>query len=439
MEPGALTAGMNRHAHNIVLFLDTPRAEGELNHRFFVASPDDCDERQIVRYAGAARANLTGEDYLAVSRPVAQVSRGQTRTGLELLVLAGITTGDPSQTAQLREKLNAMLHSFQDTSFPVDTDSSGLLIPNRRIAELQQQLSAELAPGSAIVPKRARPGVLPILKFGTMLVLLVVVAVSIGLVLALKKKSGGNSQQSGESPESPNDGKNDWEFLSNDPSWKQLAQLTGLRPDRKLAAANLWAESLMKAADPNWDAQQRASPERLKENTEVRRLLEAVSSAASSDAKLVSEKWLFLRGRDAESLLGFWKDIKTLNAAALKQLLHDWEGALVSLSKSNGSDIPPDLRNELTDFAKKVLALPDKVAPGIQILVETDLLRFLSITKIMDGNPFAEAVKSSELGTDWTSRTWDVRLKRLAELSTSPKLSDGLQKFFKTLNGSIGR
>ena len=144
-----MTAGMNRQGHNIVLFLDTPRAEGELNHRFFVASPEDCDELQIVRYAEAARANLTGEDYLAISRPVAQVSRGEQRPGLELLVLAGITTGDPSQTARLRERLNAMLHSFQDTSLPVETDSTGLLIPSRRIAGLQQQLRVELAPGSA--------------------------------------------------------------------------------------------------------------------------------------------------------------------------------------------------------------------------------------------------------------------------------------------------
>lgn len=446
-----MTAGMNRQGHNIVLFLDTPRAEGELNHRFFVASPEDCDERQIVRYAETARANLTGEDYLAISRPVAQVSRGQTRSGLELLVLAGITTGDPSQTARLRERLNAMLHSFQDTSLPVETDSTGLLIPSRRIAELQQQLRVELAPGSARAASAARPartGVwnAPRLKFGAVLVLLAVAALSIVIVIAQNRKSGGSPPQNGESPK-PSDGeKRDWKFLSDDSGWAKLAELTGLPVDWKLADASRWAERLMKTADPDWNAQQQASPDGLRGNIKVLDLLHAVSSTASPertpDADSVSNKWLSLQGKDAESFSGFWMDLKKRgnpNTAALKKLLHDWERALVSLSKSKESDIPTALRQELMDFAKKASVLPDKVASPIQILVQTDLRRFLEITEIMDGASFAEAAGKSKYGEAWNSRHWHERLDSLKGLSTDGQLPADLRRFFEALNGSVGR
>ena len=190
----------------MTLFLDTPRADG-LNHRFFVTSPSECDESEILKYSGDARESLSGVDYLAVSRPVLQVSRSQVRDGRELLVLFGISTQDPGRTSILRRRLEKMLNSILDAPIPVDDPSVGMLVPSQQIAEFERELRGEhhlVAPSRSPSSRKSDSHVRKGIR-GAMVVTLAVVAVGFSILTWKRshQRRGGDQTKSDGDRESP--------------------------------------------------------------------------------------------------------------------------------------------------------------------------------------------------------------------------------------------
>ena len=469
-----MSAGMGRKGCRMLLFLDTPRAGDGLNHRYFVASPPNCDEEEIVRYARQARANQNGPDYLAAARPVSQISRGQTRTGLELLVFAGIATGDAAQNTRMRARLDSMLDSLHEAPVAIEDGGVGLLMPSRQIAEFQSELRAEAVPvqhpNSGAAPpvgKRLRnnvksrncrvTAVAEMIYHNKKKLLLMLSTIAAGVLLLAQRGTPPPEAQPTPSsqPAIPFFGKKldpepDWSFVQREADWQNLARLTAPPRDQSNAAAvKLWAKALLTAADPRSQVGE-ATPGELKQNERVKSLLNAVKSASREtqqpDAESVSKQWLSqFPSNDTKGLSEFWDALearKVRKAAALKAVLFEWEQKLIGTAHD-----PPDvagLREELRPFANMRQQRTAAGSTEIQILVQTDLDRFLRIEKLMNSGGFSDAVADSrygksESGTAWKSCTWPERLENLKGLSGDRKLPEPMRELCNKLNNALTR
>lgn len=451
-----MNAGDSHKCHGAVLFLDTPRAGEGLNHRFFVAHPAGCDEAQVVHWARQARENSSGLDYLAVSRPVSQVLRGQARSGTELLVFAGISTGDSERNAQIRARLNSMLDMLQREQVAAEGNGLGLLLPSRKIAEFQRELrsqteAAQDSTESAGPPAPSRrQGKLKLLLMLSLIVVFgAVVLAQIGAPhgksrpandkspeSASKEKKGARSFSSKKEPEP------DWSFLRDDPYWQSLTRLTAFHGGQANAtAAQSWANSLLTAADPRWQAKE-VTPGDLKNNKHVGNLLDAVRSASREtsrpDAESVSMQWLSsLPSNDTKDISEFWAALskpKSMSATALKKLLLDWEQKLI-VAASHPTDLA-NLGEELRPFAALT---KEPATTAIQILAQPDIDRFLRMKAFFDSVEFSNAIGQSAYGEDWRSRDWTERLRKLKGLSTDGQLPGPLRSLCNELNSSVIR
>jgi hypothetical protein len=423
-------------ASGMLLFLDTPRASGGLNHRFLVASADAGDEQRIVHYSQAARAAEAGDDYLAVSRPAEQVLDGQTRTGLELLVLAGISTGDSARTNALRARLEEMLHSLPDGPVVVDGAVNGLLIQDARIAAFERELRERATPpaSSTTSPARSRHVVRNALLVG-------IPALVIPFAATRKPKEAGQVPPTGVEKTSifqrEDRARQAWSFL-DEPDWSKLARLTGLPQDANPEAIASWAARLLKEADP--DGTPAVTPEEVRQNTEVLKLLSSVQ-AHGENAEALSKAWLnALPANDQTGLLEFWRALEAKHprrASHVKIVLAKWERAIGELAQGSTPGAEA-LRGELSAF-KTISAPAVEALPPVQILVEADRRRFERVNAFLASRAFGALAKQSDSGTEWESRDWEFRLMKLPKLSTdhNREFPDDVRRLCEKLNAAL--
>ncbi|MEI7912289.1 MAG: hypothetical protein WCK77_21870 [Verrucomicrobiota bacterium] len=450
----------------MILFLDTPRADG-LNHRFVVASPVNCDESEILKYSGDARESLNGADYLAVSRPVLQVSRSQVRDGRELLVLADISTHDPGPKNSLRRRLNEMLNSIPDAPIPVDDPSIGMLVPSHQIAEFERELREEFLP---IAPSRNPPfqksdrhvksGIR-----GVMFVTLAVVAVFSILTWKLSHRRGGEyPTESDGGSVSPTTVKNDgtanpskgrtrrsstekdeeWSFLREN-EWAHLAELTGLRSGWTAKDANTWAANLLREADSNIDVVQEVTPDILKYDNNVNELLEAFRSApinaSMPDADSVSEAWIGRRGNDGRALLDFWVALRekskeqNVSALKLRNLLATWEQALDTLKEDD--EVKKSLDNGRISEVSPRHKPPTIGHLKSDILLEADLRHFRSVESFLRSDYFLGAIKDTGSGDRFEALLWQKKLMVIHDLGINREIPKPIAKFCKSLDDAV--
>lgn len=453
---------MPQNSDQFIFFLDTPRAAGGLNHRYFVASPVNNDESKITHYATLARENLFGRDYIGASRPAAQVSRGQEREGLELLVLAGISTADAERTAFLRRLLQTMLDSMPDAPVPVDQSSQGLLLSSRRLADMERTLQAELkrSPSceslisNAKTDDRAkatnRSGCYPFLLIA------IVCGTLIGMIVAAWKLSYRQtetprankpypSNAPGISQSSAKHQREDWSFLENDPNWQNLGRLTGLLEKWDVADAVSWATQLLQEADPSAGfTKELIKPGDIHDNSKVGLLLSSVehviNSGSAVDASSVSKEWLRLSGNDASKLNNLFRDLTSggadgNNIGTLKTCLWEWSRAVIAFVDDK-TEVPQALQVEAildADSLRKLVADRSKAIP---VLATADLLRLEFLTAFLNSEEFAKAVEESAYGKDWHSREWPERLKQLHDMSTDGKLNPAVKRLVVRLDAA---
>jgi hypothetical protein len=141
------------------LVAETPRA-GKWNHRFIVSSTGDLSDSEVAKVVAAARRNLQGEDYLAVSVKTAQSVSG--RTGDEILVLTGIEVNKLSGTqrqqimAQLEQRL-AELAVLVTEKIDWERAGQSLLVERAELAEWEKAISNLLRVKRAIPPVKKPP------------------------------------------------------------------------------------------------------------------------------------------------------------------------------------------------------------------------------------------------------------------------------------------
>ena len=416
---------MSSNCPKPVLFLDTPRAGEGLNHRFFVASPPDCDEEEINGYAVRARKTPDGSDYISCSRQVLQITRGQIRDGLELLVLAGVAMDNPSMTSRVRERMISMLSTLPDFPVPVHGPPS-LLIHSDQIEGFERELRGEVAavscgseksmpyqtPSSPKAIRRIPMKLICIALFACIVICTCLFASHIRQVGKNKDSSGkANTKQGSGQTTATGDMRRipgtiaDWKFL-DEPEWKNLASVTGLPPGADDEAKSRWAGALLIEAEPGCHARNPCRD--IQRNDNVKLLLNAVPpSGDSSKADAVSKKWIELRGGQAEGLSEFWTALNErfgkrpggiISSMRMKELLREW-----------GQTI-----NEKGQTAT--------VTTEIQILMEADLQRFLHVQEFMNGDEFISDIGKSAWGKDWKQSSWLDRLEKLDGLSKDGKL-----------------
>ncbi len=143
----------------IQLVAETPRAD-KWNHRFIVSSTGDLSESEVAKVVAAARRNLQGEDYLAVSVKTAQSVSG--RTGDEILVLTGIEVNKLSGTqrqqimAQLEQRL-AELAVLVTEKIDWERAGQSLLVERAELVEWEKAISDLLRVKKAIPPVKKPP------------------------------------------------------------------------------------------------------------------------------------------------------------------------------------------------------------------------------------------------------------------------------------------
>lgn len=442
----------------MILFLDTPRASEGLNHRFFVASTENCAEARIKSYAESARQGLNGADYVAVARTALQVSRGQVRNGRELLVLADISTQDSASTNMLRNRLKEMLNSIPDASIPVDDPSVGMFVPNSQLAEFERKLRDEFP--LADTPPKSRTheggnsgkGRSRYMKFAAMAVIALVIGVvwqkwhgrdargptgsahPTGQTTSNAGQGGSGTTPSGGAAHEE-DG--DWSFLRTEDDWRTLATLCGLKSPWRAKEAKAWALDLLREADPDSsrDAMREVEADDFKRNNHVNELRGLINSFIHSgkgtDPDSLSEEWINRRGNEGQAISLFWRALKgpdgkdKVSAIQLKKLLVEWERAIHTLKMSE-----PD--------ALKGANLSQHPRDGaeIRILVIADLKRFEAIQNFLTTGSFLKEVKDA--GYDnWVSRSWEEKLLYILRMGNSTRLKKSYQDFCKGLNAAI--
>ena len=458
----------------ICCFFDTPRAADGLNHRYFIGSPVKSDEALITRYATLARESLTGPDYVAVSRPAVQVSRGQEREGLELLVVAGIPMLSDAGKAQLRQFLEVLLDSLNDSPMPVEGAANGLVLPSQRIADMDRKVRAFLGSannrplGSTMsVSKKPQPELSRRSSRNRIPYLVTIVCLlAAGLVawgLTHRKSSYSSSSHGNPSPLpssdsiEPSSGPKDWDFLRKENSaWPELGRLTGLpeRWNRDVATAEKWASNLLREADPLslTAANIGRKPTDIQTNDKVKVLLNTVENLKSKhsnpDPKNVSLEWLKkMTSLNSTILNEFWSAITKNNKQpedifALKSCLSDWTQKLLIFV-----DEPANVSKNLLSPEDTTLLrnLNNEVSPKIQVVTNADLERFRLIEKFFQSEQFSSIVQKSDYGKDWRSRGWPERLEKLKSLSKDANLSEDetlnspLHHFLKSLLTAINK
>jgi hypothetical protein len=451
---------MPQNSDQFIFFLDTPRAAGGLNHRYFVASPANNDESKITHYATLARENLIGSDYIAASRPAAQVSRGQEREGLELLVLAGISTADATRTAHLLRVLGTMLNSMPDSPVPVEQSSHGLLLPSQRMADMEHKLRAELnqdisaSPGrpesnaEATQPAKVAKGrrhfpLRIIFVCGTLLV----------VALGVWKLPYRRTEEPFTGKPVPSDGhrisvpiekqhREDWKFLEDDPIWKNLGSLTGLSDNWDVAAANTWASQILMESDPSVIITNGPTNSAdVRDNLNVRLLLNSVENVIKSgtpiDSASVSKEWLRLSGSNATKLNNLLRDLtpgdaESKNIGTLKTCLLEWSRAVITFVDDK-SGAPQPLQAGAIHSVNSLRKLVSDQSKAIPILMNADLQRLEFVTEFLNSDEFAKAVEVSAYGKDWQSREWQERLNQLHDMSTDGKLAPAVKRLIERL------
>jgi hypothetical protein len=455
---------MPQNSDQFIFFLDTPRAAGGLNHRYFVASLLNNDESKITHYATLARENLIGRDYIAVSRTAAQVSRGQEREGLELLVLAGISTANETHTAQLLQVLGTMLDSMPDAPVPVEQSSKGLLLPSRRIADMECELRAELNqninPPSERLAANAKAARHTRAANTRGRYFLLCIAVACGTLLGIAAGVWKLSHWQTETPSTnkPNPGKGhpvspsaeehqrgDWRFLENDLKWTNLGRVTGLPDDWNAATAASWATQLLKEADPlAVITNEFIKPDDIHNNSKVGLLLSSVEHVMESGSPVVdssvSKEWLRLSGNDASKLNNLFRDLTPggadgKNIGTLKICLLEWSRAVIAFADDNAG-VHDALKVEATRNADSLRKLIVAQSGAIPVLVNADLMRLEFVTGFLNGEDFAKAVEESAYGKDWRSREWPERLKQLHDMSTDGKLNPAVKRLVVRLDAA---
>lgn len=436
----------------MTLFLDTPRANGGLNHRFFVTSPNDCNEATIREYAQRARENVIGTDYLAASRTVHQVTRGQVRDGSELIVLYGISTNDPDINNILLKRLKEMLHLVSNEPIPVCTPSFGMLVENQQIEKFERELNNEYSMvESPYSPSIQRPTHSGRKLFGPrrILALMSVVAIAVSfpqLMTSLGGKGNGGSDKGTASQTQRSDEQGtekapkefeDWSFLRGE-EWKRLGGLTGLKEEWTTKEAEDWATNLLREADPSQDTKQVLSdglkPNDFKQNREVSKLAELCKE--NNDADRISEDWLNQIGNDSARILDFWKELKELakdnkvESLALKNLLRAWIQEVRTAEESEESS--------------KVLIAPSpkEANPNrITILVKNDLKLFDEVEQYLTSDKFFKFVGVQE-PKEWKKAEWSSRLQLIRGMVV-PEQDDKCKQHHKgivdPLNSCIGK
>jgi hypothetical protein len=458
--PGPLLSD-RRNYHRVskmILFLDTPRATEGLNHRFFVASPENCAESEIKRYAQSARRSLAGADYIAVTRTALQVSRGQARNGRELLVLADISTRDPTSANMLRNRLNEMLNSMPDAPIPVDNPSAGMLVPSRQLAAFERELRGEFSladtPLKSRIHESGRSGKRPsqFMLFAAMAIIAVIIGAAwqkwhnrdsggltgsednTGQTTANARNEGNGSNPSGGTA---HEGDGDWGFLRTDNDWRILANLCGLKSTWRAEDAKGWALELLREAetDSSRVAVREVSADDFKRNNDVNELLAPirtfVPAGQGTDPDSLSEEWINLRGNEGQALSAFWNALKGPNgkqkvsAIQLKKLLVKWELAMHTLKMSD------------QDAVKGVnLSQQPRGGAEIRILVKADLKRFEAIQNFLMAGSFLDELKKA--GYDnWESRTWKEKLQLIPGMGSSSGMNKDTREFCKSLDAAV--
>lgn len=451
---------MPQNADQPVFFLDTPRAEGGLNHRYFVASPLDHLESKISRYAALARENLIGRDYIAASRTAAQVSRGQEREGLELLVLAGISTADAARTARLQRLLVIMLNSMPDAPVPVEQSSHGLLLPSQRIADMEHRLRAELDQGIIASSGRSESSaeaaqLTKVAKGRRLFPLRIIFVCGTLLIVALGvwKLLHRRAEEPSAGKPVPSDGhrisvsiemqhREDWKFLEDDPIWQNVGRLTGLSDNWDVAAANTWASQVLLESDPSVIITNGPiNPADVRDNLNVKLLLNSVENVIKSgtpiDSASVSKEWLRLSGSNATKLNNLLRDLtlgdaEAKNIGTLKTCLLEWSRAVITFVDDK-SGAPQALQAGAIHSVNSLRKLVSIQSKAIPILVNADLQRLEFVTEFLNSDEFAKAVEVSAYGKDWQSREWQERLKQLHDMSTDGKLAPAVKRLIERL------
>ncbi len=124
--------------NKLQLLIETPRA-GKWNHRFIVADDSTLSESEITKIISAARRNLQGDDYIAVSSETAQSVSG--RKGKEILVLVGIDIKQLSDVERLKleQKLaNIDIETFVTETIDWNKDGKELLVCRSELTEWEK-------------------------------------------------------------------------------------------------------------------------------------------------------------------------------------------------------------------------------------------------------------------------------------------------------------
>lgn len=224
------------------LILETPRAAGERGHRFFMAKLDACGEVDAAECLAAAARHTEGADYLAASRRVSQVLRGQQRKDApETLVAAGLPLLSEVQRAALRAHLDHCLSTWEERHSTESGAEQGLRVASPLLQSWEDEMyqildiktSARAGENLAEQPR----------SDGCGKVLATVLLIGLALVTFAGWHLWGKVQSYfGDGPNVSTTSEETLEQkLRQDRGWRELAALTGLK-SKTPVDINLWQQ-----------------------------------------------------------------------------------------------------------------------------------------------------------------------------------------------------
>lgn len=441
-----------------ILFFDTPRGADGRNHVFLASQRGKEHEQRILAASYAARRSPTGKNHLAVSRRVSQLTRGQSRSGDELLVFCGFEVLDEGTKDRLLERLKDMLGEI-DQEILDGMEGHGVVIVSPLIGRYEEEL---LGMQGVSGEKARRNHGKAVFVFCLMLAVLVGVLSAIGLLSGDKDRAGNGRSENGHMSDSgdseisqPQDGYSnrsettpafnarDWEFL-NDGEWKQIRSLTGSSSDPIDSTVVDWAERFLREFDPDSRTDVHRLDDELRNNDNVSLLLRSLppsEGSIDSVATTVTNRWLGLRGHDAISLVEFWKALNNGNPppdapAALRVLIDSWWRATDELLE-NSSELSWNRRGLRETLGGG--GLDGRDLEGFRIPSELDLRMFLEVRAILENEGFVGMLQNTASGDNWLSSEWEMRFRKLKVLGTESDIDPQLSAFCRELSAGLDR
>lgn len=369
------------------LILETPRASGERGHRFYLARLESAEELDAAECLAEAARHLEGGTYLAVSRLVSQVLRGQNRKDApETLVAGGLPVLSTAQRAALRAHLDRCLAIWDQRHAVESGVEKGLRVASPLIEswenEMYQLLGLQATARTSLPQKKPSGGGCRKLLLAV-LVMVLLLAGFLGWQLWRKVQSFfAESPSAFTSTEETTAQK-----LGLDRGWRELAARTGLQNNTPQEVAR-WEQAI--------------APYLLKLDKEDAAFIKALNGDNTQlDATL--DRWQRAAASDSarQPLINF-REFATLAGCATHEealgLIRHWEASLIDYSKKDNGE---GVRKSIAPVLAALNSLPKAVSEWT-VVTPADLRRWRLISEWLA----TDAAFHARVDGWLTSKTW---------------------------------